>query len=117
MKVSVLSNRGIFLGEVLISLVVISSLLYITFTIFGSMTNSYSSQEKLSRAYYVASMKMEEILATNYDNITTTGCESISSYIGDNDYLNGNVCVEVNGVDWDGGNDIEAKSITVRVEF
>ena len=112
-----MSNDGVFLAEVVISLVIISSLLYITFAIFSSMADNYASQEKLSRAYYVASMKMEELLSANYENLVSNGCEPIASYVGDRNYLDGNVCVEVSEIDWDGGNDIDAKAVTVKVEF
>ncbi len=113
-----LNNKGIFLGEILISLVVIASLIYITFTIFGSMSGSYGSQEKYSKAYYLASMKMEEILSLNYENITDEGCVPISTYLGDSEYLSGNVCVSVTPInDWDSINDTDAKQITVTVTF
>ena len=112
------SRKGVFLGEILISLIVVSSLVYITFSIFGSMSTSYSFRELYSRAYYLASMRMEEILSRNYENITSEGCMPISVYTGDDDYLSGNICVNVSPItDWDSVNDVDAKNVTVTVEF
>ena len=110
------SREGMLLGEILISLVLISSLVYVIFSIFGSMSGKSASQDRYSKAYYVASMKMEEVLASNYENIVP-GCSSIADYLNDAGYLSGRVCVNVTGVNWDSVNDTDGKQVKVIVDF
>jgi len=91
-----------------------------TFSIFNFLKQNRLNKEKRLRALYVARSKLEELLSKNFESLNTSiiGCKSISDYIGENDYLRGQVCVYLDTIsNWDGDPNVDAKRIEVKVTF
>ncbi len=119
---SVLSSnkRGLFLAEVLLSFTLVSVLMVSAFSILRLLKERDLKREKELRAWYVGRSKLEELLAKNFEalNASYEGCESISNYVGETGYLNGNVCVSINTIsNWDADPDVDGKEIVVTVNF
>ncbi len=115
-----LNEHGIFLAELVVSLLLVSIIMISTFSIFNFLKQNRLNREKRLRALYVARSKLEELLSKNFESLNTSiiGCKSISDYIGENDYLRGNVCVYLNTIsNWDGDPNVDAKQLEVSVTF
>lgn len=114
-----LNEHGIFLAELIVSLLLVSLVVVSAFSIFDFFKQNRLDREKRLRALYVARSRLEELLSRNFDSLDTmVGCDSISNYIGENDYLEGNVCVYLNTIsNWDGDPNVDAKQLEVKVTF
>ncbi len=113
-------EKGIILGEIVISVVVVASLVYIAYMISESIGIIGKRAELKARALYAAKLKMEEIGALNFEDLNTAvGCEPVSNIVGIADYMpsSAQVCVNVDALNWDSSPDIDGKEIKVTVKW
>ena len=114
-----MQNRGFVLVEVLVSLVVVSSVVAISMMIFSKLADVQKKDANKRKAIFAAKYELERLSTRDYSNLTPGAyTETVDSVVNEVGYMPGaSLQYAISEVDLNGDGINDSKEIDVRVTW